>query len=610
MATVVDDAAVRAGSVRAVSRRWEGWLSWLALPLAALLLVGSAWPALTTYLFGENFIFLGQYQANGSSFWRGLLSAHDGIWFRPGSFAAELPWNLYLPPVPLWYHLRNLAFALLALALLQQLLIRLGVSPPARLVALLFFAGSRVHLTLIGYVNLLGSIVILITLLATLLFLLRYFERRRNVDYALALLCCWYCIGTKDGAFVAVAIVGVFVLLFDERIAPGWPRLRYWLPRLVPFGLGALAYLVARSQIAASAADNPIYAPHLSLDQARIKLLAFSAAWGNLAFDFRESLRGSLGDGLADVLRATWLPTLAGSTGRWLEIAFYVALWGLVLATIARGWRGQGARLLFPVAWLLAFLGPSLATRAVHIYYFYESLAGAAILLGLALAQARWRLLGAWGVAIVAIAWLGWASNRTSDYHWRFGAEQAERLRQPVIERYRDQPLESLLLVTDGTLRFWHFVLQQPFLPVMIGRPELQVAIIDSTSPMLAIPGSPGRVVLDIDRGFTPWDPATSDAPAPRSELRLVRLVPGETRAGRGFNPQVEGASGLIIECEGARGTTVVVFNGTPLVTAYGSRRLLTVALTPEQYAQPGRYTVYLKDGERESNRIEFVVSP
>ena len=154
----------------AAMRRGGRFLAIVPLLIAAPLLIASIWPALFAYLFGENFIFLGQYRANGSNFWRGLLSAHDGIWFRPGSFAAELPWNLFLPPVPLWYHLRNLAFALLALALLNLLLCRLAVAPPARAVALLFFAGTKAQLTLIGYVNLLGSIVILVTLLASLLF--------------------------------------------------------------------------------------------------------------------------------------------------------------------------------------------------------------------------------------------------------------------------------------------------------------------------------------------------------------------------------------------------------------------------------------------------------
>lgn len=610
MAAVAGKAVGRAGEASGSASRWERWLAIAALPLAALLLVGSAWPALSAYLFGENFIFLGQYQANGSNFWRGLLSAHDGIWFRPGSFAAELPWNLYLPPVPLWYHLRNLAFVLLALCLLHRLLVHLVASAPARMVALLFFAGSKVHLTLIGYVNLLGSVIILITLLGTLLLLRRYFERRRPLDYALALLCCWYCIGTKDSAFVVVAIVAAFVLLFDEGIAAGWPRLRYWLPRLVPFGLGSLAYLVARSQIAASAADNPIYAPRLSLDQAMIKLLSFSAAWGNLAFDFRENARASLGDGLADVLRATLLPQLAGITGQWLEFALYLALWALVAVTVARGRAGQGAKLLFPVIWVGAFLGPSLATRSVHSYYFYEPLAGAAVLVGMGLARARWRLLGVWCVALAAIIWLGWASNRTSAYTWRYTVDQVARLQQPLIERYRDEPPASLLLVTDGNAAFWQYALQQPFLPAMLGRPNLRVSIVDPFSPSLAAPLPPGQIALDLDRGGVAWDPATHNGTAVPTALRLVRLMPGETRAGQGFNLQVGGASGLVIICDGARASTVVVFDGTPLDTAYGGQRLLTVELPPDRYVQTGRYQVYLKDGDRESNRVEFVVSP
>ena len=137
---------------------------------------------------------------------------------------------------------------------------------------------------------------------------------------------------------MAAGIVGAFVLLFDEQTVPGWPRLRYWLPRLIPLGLGSLVYLAARTQIAASAADNPIYAPRLSFEQSLIKLLAFTAAWGNLAFGFREDTRETIGDGLAAVLRATWLPKLAAIEGQWLEFLVYLAFWVLVALTVARGW--------------------------------------------------------------------------------------------------------------------------------------------------------------------------------------------------------------------------------------------------------------------------------
>ena len=177
---------------------------------------------------------------------------------------------------------------------------------------------------------------------------------------------------------------------------------------------------------------------------------------------------------------------------------------------------------------------PSLATRAVQIYYFYEPLAGAAVLLGLALDRARWRLLGTWLLVVAAIGWLGVASNRTSHYTWRFTADQVARLREPVVERYRDRPLDTLVLVTDGNIPFWEYALQQPLLAVLLHRPTLQVAIVDSSSLSLAALAPPQRIALDLDNGLVPWDPAAHDTRAPQAVLRLVRVSPAQA-TGAGF---------------------------------------------------------------------------
>ena len=73
---------------------------------------------------------------------------------------------------------------------------------------------------------------------------------------------------------------------------------------------------------------------------------------------------------------------------------------------------------------------------------------------------------------------------------------------------------------------------------------------------------------------------------------------------------QANGESGLTIVCEGARSTTVVLFDGMPLQTAFGNQRLLTATIPPAGYRQPGRHTIELRYGDRISNAVEFIVGP
>ena len=87
-------------------------------------------------------------------------------------------------------------------------------------------------------------------------------------------------------------------------------------------------------------------------------------------------------------------------------------------------------------------------------------------------------------------------------------------------------------------------------------------------------------------------------------------LFPGQTQAGQGFNVQPDGQSALAIGSENASPDTVVVFSGTPLKTAYGNSSSISAIVPAELWARPGRYEVYLKNADGESNRLEFIVAP
>lgn len=88
----------------------------------------------------------------------------------------------------------------------------------------------------------------------------------------------------------------------------------------------------------------------------------------------------------------------------------------------------------------------------------------------------------------------------------------------------------------------------------------------------------------------------------------LTCLHPASCRAGAGFNVQPDGCSALVVECERATPSTVILWNGTMLQTAYGNTRMLSAVVPPELYAKRGIYPVRLSNDFGESNVVEFEV--
>ncbi|MEO6030045.1 MAG: hypothetical protein ABIR79_24530 [Candidatus Binatia bacterium] len=122
----------------------------LAVLAGTIVMLALLWPAFGSYFFAENFFYLGQYRENGGHFWRAVFTPITGIFFRPVFVAASIPWHFVLPTEPFAYHCRNFAFAVLNLFLLHRVLLRLTASRAARGAALLFFAISKIHLTVVS----------------------------------------------------------------------------------------------------------------------------------------------------------------------------------------------------------------------------------------------------------------------------------------------------------------------------------------------------------------------------------------------------------------------------------------------------------------------------
>ena len=486
---------------------WYETAALVTLASAVLLLIARA--AFRAYFFGETFLYLGQYWGQHERFWRALLSPSDVVFFKPVCFAASLPWYFLLPLDPWWYHARNFAFSVVNLVLLHRISLRLVPSRWARGLALVFFAVSKVHLTTIGYIMVFDSILMLTLLLLTVLCALRWCAGRSTRDYAAALFFCGLCAFTKDYAVAAVAVLLAVVAHCLIADAPRrWLRpLMVWL---VPLALLAVLRVGLRYAIAGPMPWwHPAYAPRFSLAEVAWKGVVFLSALTNVSVGWHEKTGASawgtvLASRAPTSLRAS-LTFGAIQPAESIDAMVGLGLAALIVAT-ALAARRRWRELVVPAFWVVAFFVPPLLTRNVQIYYAYESLAGAAVLLGVALAQADRRLLLLWSVAIAAIGLGGAASNDAASYDWQSAANSARKIERPVLEAYRGEALRSLTFVTSD-VPFWRWVLtaddKAPMLQVLLGQPGLPVRVMDRRAVADAPHGlDRAHVVLDADADF------------------------------------------------------------------------------------------------------------
>lgn len=572
---------------------------------ATVILLVAVRPALRSYFFAENFIYLGQYRLNGASLWRAIWSNSDVIFFRPVFFLFSLPWHFVLPVEPAAYHLRNLAFSIVNVVLLHRLLAHLVASAPARVIAVLFFVVSKVHFTTIGYVNIYDSIVLLMLLLLTLLFLLRYVEKRRSIDYVLALLFCGLSVFSKDHGLVVVVVVCAFVLTHAGSGETLRSRIQRWRSRLAPFLLLVPIYLFLRIWVVGIVvpSDRSVYSPKLSVGLPARKLLNFGTTLGNLSFEDDGTTGAS---GLAGALAAAF-PGLRVRPSA-AEGVVFAGFLLLVVFTLRKPSR-PGKDLLPPVVWIAAYLGPTLLVRNIQMYYAYEAVAGASVLLGMCLERASRRLIGTWSLALVAIGANAAVSNSRSHYHWQTVAKAAEQIQRPVVEAHGGEALESITFVTSS-LPLLQYALTSDFKGPMIQEllrlPDLRIRLVEPRDAQgETIESNSRKLVLDADNGFTPYQ-----LPRVPASFALQAVSPSRTFVGTAFNVQPNGRSALAVTTSNAGSGTVVMLAGKALETAYGNPRFLTALVPDSVLRNPGRYPIYLRDGGRESNRIEFVVEP
>lgn len=472
----------------------------LVTAAGSLLIALAARPAFHAWFFGEAFLYLGQYWGARERFWAALFSPSDMAFFKPVCFAASLPWYFVLPLDPWGYHLRNFALTVVVLALLHRVLLRVAPSRPARILAVLLFAASKVHFTTIGYLMIFDSILMLTLLLLAVLGALRWCATGARRDHVLALAATMLCAFTKDYGIAAVAVVGAIAAMraVDAPAAVRGRLLASWIVPLVAIAILRMA--LRHAVVGPLPWSHPVYAPHFSFVEIGRKGLVFLSALTNASFGWHDKT-GASGVG-ALAARLARQPIGGGAAA--IDAAVGGVLVLVLLATVLAA-RRRGRDFVVPLVWMAAFFAPPLLVRNLQIYYAYEPLAGAAVLLAIAWSTlgAGWRRAGAAALATIAVG--GVASNRFALYDWQYAARRAAEI-APVIAAHRGGALRSLSLVTSDE-RFWSWTLtaddKAPMIEFLLQRPGLPVRLYDRaalTHPMPEL--QPTDLVLDADAGF------------------------------------------------------------------------------------------------------------
>ena len=83
---------------------------------------------------------------------------------------------------------------------------------------------------------------------------------------------------------------------------------------------------------------------------------------------------------------------------------------------------------------------------------------------------------------------------------------------------------------------------------------------------------------------------------AEQSPPAIDALYPSRTRAGQVFNLQPDGSAALAIGCRNATNSSVILWEGRRLDTAFGNANLISAKVPDELFAHRGRYRIEILD--------------
>jgi hypothetical protein len=76
----------------------------------------------------------------------------------------------------------------------------------------------------------------------------------------------------------------------------------------------------------------------------------------------------------------------------------------------------------------------------------------------------------------------------------------------------------------------------------------------------------------------------------------IVKLYPSETRQGEPFNLQPNGVAALAVGCRNASTSSILIWAGTQLPTAYAGATIISAEVPASLYAKPGHYPIEILD--------------
>lgn len=480
-----------------IDSRWTGRRSWRE---TAVLTAGGAailgainWKAFESYFFAEAFVYLGSYRHAGNSFWGAVFSPHGHVFFRPVLWALNLPWNLVLPPDPLLYHWRNFMCIVVTILVFHRLLLRMVEDRWSRVLAIGYYAVSRVHFTTIGYVATLSTIYVLLLTLLSMLFFLRWTARKRTLDYGLALLFVAMSIGSKDYGIVVLAPLITLAWWKRREVGSLGRNVVRWG---LPLGIMLVVYFAIRLSIMGHLPEQGPYKVRIEPRIAVQKTLVLSSTAANLALSDRPGVLGARG--LPGLLVPGDSPLVFP-----FQILLLCAFVALVLWSAFSSIRA-GPLLLVPVVWALAFYLPTYVTRNIQMYYCNDAVAATALLIGICASRLSTAKRFVWSAVIVLLGLNAAVSGVRSNYTFQQFARRTAPL-ESAAKQYRNSDLDRIVFV--GRKRgMWSFALTadglSPMVQELFGDPDLAVTVVDPDHLSAAILADPRTLTLDADRQF------------------------------------------------------------------------------------------------------------
>jgi fucose 4-O-acetylase-like acetyltransferase len=440
----------------------SGWKETLTVTMAAAVFFILMNPqAFTAFFMGEDFSWIAIYLASGQNMLKAMLP--QGPFFRPMVTFWSVVLGMPLPGDPVIFHIRNLSLNLINVLLLYQIMLLTVRWRTARLIGIGVFILSKVHLTIIGWIQSVDQAMTLMQFLVCILFLIRYLQKRRWVDYVIALIFFTLGIFARDYSVIFVLVVLILIFFYPLEDAEGSVRGKEWLRSAVPlvkvaapFVLLAALYLVVRFYLAGlpptvgNAENTTSYALRFEPDRIFRNSVIFAGNLFNLsAADLfpadRSMIIGRMGYGDLSTL-LTRLPAIN------LGYLFVVLVGGTLLLVITAliGLK-QRPWIAFTLAWIVLMIGPTFLVEWGVIYYAYESIAALALFVALVIDQSAARrgvLTVAWVVTLAILTLNSIGHGQYADqYSWRIVANVAEKIDQQVIQPNRGRTFKSLILV-------------------------------------------------------------------------------------------------------------------------------------------------------------------